>query len=67
MADTTYRVIKRDDGTFAVEITSSGALPQTAAGFATETEARGWIAQDERFRVAAAPFGSRGNRKWRGQ
>jgi hypothetical protein len=66
MPDTTYRVVQRDDGTFAVEITSSGALPQTAAGFATETEAKGWIAQDERLRGAADPFGPRGGRKWRG-
>ena len=32
MADTTYRIVHREDDSFAVEIKRVGALPQTAAG-----------------------------------
>jgi len=46
MADADCRVIQRADDGFAVEVTRTGALPQTAAGFATEAEADAWIAQD---------------------
>ena len=49
MADSIYRVVPRPDGSFTVEIARSGALPQTAAGFATETEAARWIARDKRL------------------
>jgi hypothetical protein len=63
MADTTYQIVQREDGTFAVEIIRLGDLPQTAAGFATEAEAKGWIAQDERLRVAADPFGAPSGRR----
>lgn len=65
MADTTYRIVAREDGSFAVEIASLGALPQMAAGFSTEAEAKGWIAQDERLRVSADPFGASSGRRWR--
>jgi hypothetical protein len=43
-----------------------GALRQTAAGFATEAAAQGWIAQDERLRLAADPFSTPAGRRWRG-
>lgn len=66
MADTTYRIVHREDDSFAVEIVRVGALPQTAAGFATEAAAQGWIAQDVRLRSAADPFGTPAGRKWRG-
>jgi hypothetical protein len=66
MADTSYRIVQRDDGSFAVEIVRFGALPQTAAGFATEAAAKGWIAQDERLRSAADPFGTPAGRQRRG-
>lgn len=56
MADRNYRVIQRDDDSFAVEVTRTGALPQIAAGFATEAEADAWIAQDKRLWEAADPF-----------
>jgi hypothetical protein len=56
MPDTTYRIIHLEDDSFAVEIVQVGALPQTAAGFATEAAARGWIAQDERFRSSTDPL-----------
>lgn len=58
MADTSYHIVHREDGSFAVEILRVGALPQTAAGFATEAAAKSWIAQDERLRSAADPFGA---------
>jgi hypothetical protein len=51
-----YRVIHRDDDSFAVEVTRTGALPQTAASFATRAEADAWIAQDKRLWEAADPF-----------
>lgn len=56
MADADYRVIQQDDGSFAVEVTRIGALPQMAAGFATAAEADTWIAQDKRLWDAADPF-----------
>jgi hypothetical protein len=65
-ADTSYRIVQRDDDSFAVEIVRFGALPQTAAGFATEAAAKGWIAQDERLRAAADPFGTPAGRRRRG-
>lgn len=66
MADATYQVVRREDDSFAVEITRSGALPQTAVGFATEAEANDWIAQDKRLWLAADPFRTSASRKWRG-
>ena len=66
MADANYRVIRRDDDSFAVEVTRTGALPQFAAGFATEAEADAWIAQDKRLREAADPFGGPAHRRRRG-
>jgi len=59
MADATYRVIQRDDDSFTVEVTRIGALPQIAAGFATEAEADAWVAQDKRLWDAADPFRTR--------
>jgi hypothetical protein len=67
MVDTSYRIVRREDDSFAVEIIRVGALPQTAAGFATEAAAKGWIAQDERLRSAADPFGTPAGRRWRGR
>ena len=66
MADANYRLIHREDESFAVEIIRSGVLPQTAAGFATEAEADDWIAQDKRLWDAADPFRTSASRKWRG-
>jgi hypothetical protein len=66
MADSSYRIVHREDDSFAVEIIRVGALPQTAAGFATEAAAKGWIAQDQRLRAAADPFGTTAGRRWRG-
>ena len=66
MADTTYRIIQREDGSFAVEIVRIGALPQTAAGFPTEAAAKGWIAQDERLRGVASPLVTAAGKRWRG-
>jgi hypothetical protein len=65
MADGNYRVIQRDDHSFAVEVTRIGALPQTAAGFASEAEADAWIAQDKRLWEAADPFRAPGSQRRR--
>ena len=67
MPDSTYRIVRRDDESFAVEVTRSGQLPQTAVGFATEAEAAGWVAQDKRLWDAADPFRTAAGRKWRGR
>jgi len=66
MADTIYRIIPGQDDGFAVEITRSGVLPQTAIGFATEAEANDWIVQDKKLWLAADPFRTPAGRKWRG-
>lgn len=66
MADSSYRIIHREDDSFAVEILSVGSLPQTAAGFATEAAAQGWIAQDQRLRTGSDPFGTPAAKRWRG-
>lgn len=66
MADAKYRVIQRDDDSFAVEVTRTGALTQTAAGFASEAEADAWIAQDKRLWEAADPFGTPAYRRRHG-
>jgi hypothetical protein len=66
MANANYRVVQRDDDSFAVEVTRPGVLPQTAAGFASEVEAEAWIAQDKRLRQAADPFRTPASRRQRG-
>jgi hypothetical protein len=66
MAEANYLIVHREDGSFAVEVVRLGALPQTAAGFATEAEASSWIAQDKRLCDAADPFRTPASRKWRG-
>lgn len=66
MADTTYRVVQRDDNSFIVKVTRAGALPQTATGFATEVEANAWIAQDKRLWESADPFRKPASQRRRG-
>jgi hypothetical protein len=66
MPDTSYQVVPREDGSFAVEIIRVGSLPQTAIGFPTEAAARGWIAQDQRLYAGVDPFRSAAERRWRG-
>jgi len=66
MTDAIYRIVRRQDDSFAVEIARPGALAQTAAGFATEAEASGWIAQDKRLWDAADPFRASAGRRWHG-
>jgi hypothetical protein len=65
MTDAIYRIVLRQDDSFAVEIARPGALAQTAAGFATEAEANNWIAQDKRLWDATEPFGASAGRRWR--
>ena len=59
-----YRVIQRDDDRLVVEVTRTGALPETTTCFATEAEADAWIAQDTRLWEAADPFRGQAHR-WR--
>jgi hypothetical protein len=66
MADANYRVIRREDDSFAVEVTRPGSLPQLAVGFATEAEANAWITQDKRLWQAADPFRTPAHRKRHG-
>lgn len=56
MADANYRVIRREDGRFAVEVTRPGSLSLLTRDFATEADADAWIAQDKRLWQAADPF-----------
>jgi hypothetical protein len=65
MAETSYRIVHREDDTFAVEIVRVGALPQMAAGFATEAAAQGWIAQDQRLQIGSDPFSTQAGRRLR--
>jgi hypothetical protein len=67
MPDSSYRIFQRADNSFAVEIMNVGALPQTAAGFATEAAAQGWIAQDRRLRASADPFETPAGHRWLGR
>lgn len=66
MPEATYRLVEREDAGFVVEVVRLGALPETAAGFATEAEARAWIAQDKRLWDAADPFRTPASQRWRG-
>ena len=66
MADANYRLIQRDDDSFTVEVTRTGALPQIATGFATEAEADAWIVQDKRLWEAGDPFRTPAHRRRRG-
>jgi hypothetical protein len=66
MADENYRVIRREDDSFAVEVTKPGRLPQLAVGFATEAAADAWITQDKRLWQAADPFRTPPSRGRRG-
>ena len=65
MSDRTFRVVHRVDDSFAVEEVDLRLPPRTAATFATEAEAIGWIEQDRRLRDAADPFRTPAGRAWR--
>jgi hypothetical protein len=65
MSEATYRVVHRPDDSFEVELVRRGALPQTAAGFATEADANNWIAQDKRLANASDPFHTLASRRRR--
>lgn len=65
MSHATYRILHNPDDTFAVEIIRVGALPQLAAGFATEAAVKGWIEQDKRLSNGTYTFHSPAARKWR--
>ena len=66
MTDAKYRVIQRDDDSFAVEVIRTGALPQTAAGIETQAQEKEWVTQDKSLTHAADPFRTRAYRRRRG-
>ena len=52
-----YNIGTRADGAgFDVHIVTTNGTRQTILGFATESEAQLWIAQDQRLTRAADPF-----------
>ena len=58
-----YDIATRSDGAgFDVHIVSTNGARQTVLGFATESAAQLWIAQDQRLTRAADPFDSAGGR-----
>jgi len=58
-----YDIAIRTDGAgFDVHIVSTNGARQTVLGFATETAAEHWIAQDQRLTRAADPFDAAGGR-----
>ncbi len=65
MTSTTYRIVRQPDDTFAVEVLRVGALPERAAGFATEAAVKGWIEQDKRLSGSSDLFQTAAGRRWR--
>lgn len=58
-----YHIATRADGTgFDVHVVTNNGARQTMLGFATESEAQVWIAQDQRLTRAADPFRVQGER-----
>ncbi|HZU90223.1 MAG TPA: hypothetical protein VE993_13285 [Stellaceae bacterium] len=43
-----YRILPRDDGAFAVEVTIPDSNPTTVSSFATKADAEAWIDQHRR-------------------
>jgi hypothetical protein len=60
-ADAAYRVIRRSDRTFGVEVTIPESHPTTVTSFATEADAEAWIL-DHRQRVSN--LGASGRGRW---
>ena len=52
----TYRMIAREDGAFAVEVSIPGASPTTVTNFPAETDARRWIEQHQASVAAGRPL-----------
>jgi len=46
MAQTTYHVFLRRDGSYGVALSQFDAMVRTGPGFATEADARAWVARD---------------------
>ena len=59
MTDATYRGVRQQDESLAVEVSRQGDLGQLATGFATEADADHWIAQDKRLCMPRTRFGHR--------
>jgi hypothetical protein len=60
-SDATYRLIRRPDRTFAIEVSIPDTHPTTVTSFATAAVAEDWIAAHKQ-RVAAS--NSSGRRRW---
>jgi hypothetical protein len=59
MARTTYSVFIQKDGGYGVALSQFGAMIRTATDFATESDARAWVEQDQRLEGADNPFRER--------
>jgi hypothetical protein len=58
-----YDIAARADGAgFDVRVVSANGARQTVLGFATESAAQHWIAQDQRLARTADPFDIAGGR-----
>lgn len=60
-----YRIVSRADGLYGVEVTEPGSDPSIVASFATEAEARAYIAE-ERARPDGARVTQSDTLRWRG-
>jgi hypothetical protein len=64
-ADATYRVLRRDDASFAVEVSIQDTAPTTVSAFATKAEAEAWIAGHKQRVAGATSLGrARGTQRY---
>ncbi len=57
-AEATYRVVRIDDGSFAVEVSIPDRAPTMVSGFPTETKAEAWAVEHrERVQLQAQSGG----------
>jgi hypothetical protein len=55
MAIATFQISPQSDGSFNVEMTTTGGLPRTIPGLGSEHEANAWIVQTQRLLQQADP------------
>jgi hypothetical protein len=66
MAEASYSILPEPSGTYAVLVReSSDASPITKGGFATETAAKAWIAEQQRMARVADEWERHAPRNWR--
>jgi hypothetical protein len=56
MAQPTYHVFVRQDGSYGVALSQLGAMVRTATGFAAEAEAREWVERDRLLELRGNPI-----------